>query len=329
MTLGRRDFITLLGGTVAWPLAARAQQAALPVVGLVSGSSREMAGDRQTAFLKGLAQSGYVESQNVTVDYHWLDGGYDRLPSLMADLVRRRAAVIAVPGSALGALAAKAATATIPIVFGVPEDPVKLGLVESLSRPGGNATGINFFSQEVAAKTLGLLHELVPKAVRIAVLVNPANRVNTEATLQGIPEAARALSLETLVLNASTSGEIDEVFAAVVRQRADALFVGADAFFVSRRLQIAILAASHRIPTAYTDLESPRAGGLVGYGTDIVDAYRQVGAYVGRVLKGARPAELPVEQSTKFELIINLITAKALGLDVAPALIARADEVIE
>jgi putative ABC transport system substrate-binding protein len=325
----RRDFITLFGAAAVWPLTAGAQQAALPVVGFVSGSSREMGGDRQTAFLKGLGQSGYVEGQSVTGEYHWLDGRYDRLTSLMADLVRRRVAVIAVAGSVPGALAAKAATGTIPIVFGVPEDPVKLGLVASLANPGGNATGINFFSQEVTAKTLGLLHELVPKAVRIAVLVNPSNRVLTEATLQAIPEAARALSLETLVLNASTSGEIDEAFSALVRERADALFVGADAFFVSRRLQIAILAASHRIPTAHTDFDSPRAGGLVSYGTDIVDAYRQVGVYVGRILKGARPAELPVEQFTKFELAINLIAAKALGLNVPPALLARADEVIE
>jgi len=326
--MNRRDFVALVGGAAAaWPLAARAQQPALPVVGFVNGGSSYASWIN--AFRKGLNESGYVEDQSVTVEYHWLDGQYDRLPSVMADLVRRRVAVIAAPSATVVALAAKAATTTIPIVFGVGEDPVKLGLVASLARPGGNATGINNFYYEVTAKRLGLLHELVPKAVRVAVLVNPANAPVAEATLRDLPEAARAIGLQIQVLNASTSREIEAAFATLVRDRADALFVMPEVFFVNRRVQFATLAARDRVPTSGPNREMVEAGLLMSYGTDILDTWRQVGVYTGQILKGAKPAELPVLQSTKFEFVINLQTARALGLEVPPQLLARADEVIE
>jgi ABC-type uncharacterized transport system substrate-binding protein len=325
----RRDFITLLGGAAAaWPVAARAQQAAMPVIGLVGGGG-DVSTRYVTAFRKGLNETGIIEGQNATVEYHWLEGQYDRLPSLMADLARRRVAVIATPGSNPAALAAKAATATIPIVFGVGEDPVKLGLVASLARPGGNATGINIFNVEVATKRLGLLYELVPKVVRIAVLVNPANASSAESTLRYIPEAARAFGLQSQVLNASSGDEIDAAFGALLREPADALFVAPDAFFTSRRVQFATLTARDRIPAAYADREIVEAGGLMSYGTDFTDMFRRVGVYAGRILKGEKPSDLPVVQATKFELLINLRTAKALGLEVPPTLLARADEVIE
>jgi putative tryptophan/tyrosine transport system substrate-binding protein len=282
------------------------------------------------AFVKALEEIGYVEGQNVTVEYHWLDGRYDRIPSLVADLVRRRVAVIATPGTIAGALAAKAATTTIPIVFGVTEDPVKLGLVTSLARPGGNATGINWFAQEITAKRLGLLHEMVPKAVRIAVLVNPANALVAEATLRDIPEAARALGLQIQVLNAGTSREIEAAFATTLGpEPADALFVGNDAFFNSRRVQFAVLAVRHAIPAIYANREYPEVGGLMSYGAELADRFRLIGVMTGQILKGANPADLPVIQSTKFEFIINLQAARALGLEVPPMLLARADEVIE
>jgi putative ABC transport system substrate-binding protein len=326
----RRELITLLGGAAtAWPLAVGAQQAAVPVIGLVNPGSREASASRVAAFRKGLSEIGYVEGQNVAVEYHWLGGQYDRLPTLMADLVGRRVAVIATPGSTPAASAAKAATTTIPIVFAVGEDPVKLGLVSSLARPGGNATGTNVFLWEIAAKRLGLLHELVPRAVRVAVLINPANVPSAEATLRDLPEAARAIGLQIQILNASTSGEIEAAFATLVRDRADVLFVAADSFFISRRIQFATLAARHGIPAACSTREEVEAGGLMSYGTDISDMWRQVGLYAGQVLKGAKPADLPVVQSTKFEFVINLVTARALGLEVPPALLARADEVIE
>jgi putative ABC transport system substrate-binding protein len=323
----RREFMTLLGAASSWPVAARAQRPALPVVGFVNaGSSDAPLG---AAFRKGLNEAGYVEGQNVTVEYHWLEGQFDRLPALMADLVRRRVAVIATPAGNLAALAAKAATTTTPIVFGVAEDPVKLGLVASLARPGGNLTGINFFTAELAAKRLALLHELVPKAVRIAVLVNPANTPAAESVLRDIPDAARVMGLQIKVLNASTRSEIDAAFASLVRDRADALYVAPDVFLTSRRVQLATLAASYRIPTTYPSRQAVEAGGLMAYDSDRMGMYRQVGAYTGQILKGANPADLPVLQSTKFEFVINLNTARAIGLDVPPTLLARADEVIE
>jgi putative tryptophan/tyrosine transport system substrate-binding protein len=324
----RRDFVTLLGGAAAaWPMGAGAQQPQMPVVGFVNaGSSHALLA---AAFRKGLSEAGYVEGHNVTMEYHWLEGQFDRLPALMADLVRRRVAVIATPAGNLAALAAKAATTTTPIVFGVGEDPVKLGLVASLARPGGNLTGINFFANELAAKRLAFLQELVPKAVRIAVLVNPANIPTTETALRDIPEAARAIGLQIQVLNASTSREIEAAFATLARDRADALFVAPDTFFVSRNVQFATLAAHYRIPAAYAGREVVEAGGLMSYATDRAEMFRQVGVYTGQILKGAKPADLPVLQSTKFEFAINLQTARLLGLDVPPSLLARADEVIE
>ena len=325
----RREFITLLGSAAAWPFTARAQQPAMPVVGVVSGESQETSVRRAGAFRKALNEAGYVEGQNVTVEYHWLDGQYDRLPSLMADLVRRQMAVIATPGSQLAALAAKAATTTIPIVFGVGQDPVRMGLVASLARSGGNATGINFFNQEAVAKRLGLLHDLVPKAVRIAVLVNPANASSAEATRRDIPQAARAIGLQTQLLNASTSREIEAAFVTIVRDRGDALFIAPDGFFLSRRDQIATLATRHGIPAAYSSREAVEAGVLMSYGTNGLDMFRQVGVYTGQILNGAKPADLPVVQSTKFEFVINLQTARALGLEIQNSLQLLADEVIE
>ena len=324
----RREFITLVGGAVvAWPLAARAEQPAMPVIGFVNAGSSDA--PLAAAFRKGLNEAGYFEGQNVTVDYHWLEGQFDRLPAVMADLVDRRAAVIATPAGNFAALAAKAATTAIPIVFGVGEDPVKLGLVASLARPGGNLTGINFLGNELAVKRLALLHELVPKAVRIVVLVNPANIPATESALRDIPDAARAIGLQIQVLNASTRREIETAFATLVHDRADALYVAGDVFFTSRRVQFATLAASYRIPATYPSREAVEAGGLMAYDTDRVEMYRQVGAYTGQILNGAKPADLPVLQSTKFQFVINLQTARALGLEVPPSLLARADEVIE
>ena len=325
----RRDFITVLGGAAAaWPLAARAQQqAAMPVVGFVNAGSSDA--PLAAAFRKGLNEAGYFEGQSVTVEYHWLEGQFDRLPALMADLVRRRVAVIATPAGNYAAQVAKAATTTTPIVFGVSEDPVNLGLVASLARPGGNLTGMNFLSSETTAKRLELLHELVPKAVRIAVLVNPTNIPATESMLRDLPDAARALGLQIQVLNASTRSEIEAAFATLVRDRADALYVGGDVFFTSRRVQLATLAASYRIPATYPSRQAVEAGGLMAYDSDRVGMFRQVGAYTGQILKGAKPADLPVVQSTKFDFVINLNTARALGLTVPPSLLARVDEVIE
>src|SRR6516162_5945301 len=325
----RREFISFLGSTVAWPFAAQAQQPMMPIVGLLSPRSPEDSSRLGAAFRKALNEAGYIEGQNVMVEYHWLEGQYNRLPTLMADLVRRRVAVIATPAFTAAAPVAKAATTTIPIVFGVAEDPVKLGLVASFARPGGNATGINFLVSEVAAKRLGLLHDLVPKAVRIAVLINPANAPTAETTLRETSEAAHGLGLQIQILNASTSREIEAAFATLVRERADALFIAPDGLFTSRRVQFATLAAHHRVPAAYFSREFVEVGGLMSYGSDISDVYRQVGVYTGQILKGAKPADLPVVQSTKFEFVINMQTAKALGLEVPPQLLASADEVIE
>ena len=325
----RREFITLLGGGAGlWPLAARAQQQALPVVGFVRDGSAASSTRLVGAFRNGLGEAGYVEGQNVTVEYHWLEGQYDRLPALVADLVRRQVAVIVTPGT-LPALAAKTATSTIPIVFSVGGDPVGLGLVASMPRPGGNATGVNFLVNEVAAKRLRLLHDLVPKAVRIAVLVDPENTSVSETTIQNVQEAAPALGLQLRILNASTIGEIDAVFASFARERPDALFVAADAFFLNQRAQLADLTARERIPTAYAVRDPVAAGGLMSYGTDLADTIRQIGVYTGSILKGAKAAELPVLQSTKFDFIINLRTARMLGIEVPSSLLLIADEVIE
>ena len=325
----RREFITLFGGAAAvWPLAVRAQQPTMPVVGFIRDGSADESTRFVAAFRKGLSETGYVEGQNVTVEYHWLEGRYDRLPALLADLIRRKVAVIATPGN-VPSIAAKAATATIPIVFGAGEDAVRLGLVASLNRPDGNATGINFFGGEVVTKQLGLLHELVPKAIRVAVLVNPANTKTAEFYLRQVQEAAPTLGLQIHTLNASTIGEIDAAFATLARERPDALFVTGDAFFVSRRGQLATLTAVNKIPAAYQNRDYAVAGGLMSYGTDIADMHHQVGVYTGKILKGAKPADLPVLQSTKFEFVINLQTARALGIEVPSGLLSIADEVIE
>jgi putative tryptophan/tyrosine transport system substrate-binding protein len=322
----RREFITLLGGAAAWPLTARAQQPAMPIVGFVNSGSSVVSWSN--AFRNGLNETGYIEGQNVTVEYHWLEGQFDRLPSVMADLVRRQGAVIATPAGNYASLAAKAATTTIPIVFGVAEDPVKMGLVISLARPSGNATGINFFSNELLAKRLGLLHDLVPKAVRIALLVDPAN-FSTAENIRDLTEAARVLGLQITTLNASTAGEIEAAFATLVRDRTDALFVNADVFFTTQAMHIARLAAQYGIPAVYSSRAYPEVGGLMSYGPDILETCRQVGVYTGQILKGGKPANTPVLQLTKIELVINLKTAKTLGLDVPLGLSAAADELIE
>jgi putative ABC transport system substrate-binding protein len=301
----------------------------MPVVAFIRDGSADGSARFVAAFRKGLNETGYVEGQNVTIEYHWLEGHYDRLPALMADLVRRRVAVIASLGSAPAVLAAKAATTTIPIVFGVGGGPVQLGLVASLARPGGNATGINFLNTEVVAKRLQLLHDLVPNAVRVAVLVNPANASTAESNLREIQEAAPTLGLQFQILNASAIGEIDAAFATLARERPDALFVTGDAFFVSRRAQFITLTARERIPAAYAVRDYVEAGGLMSYGTDLADAFHQVGVYTGSILKGAKPADLPVLQSTKFEFVINRTTAKALGLTIPAGVLSIADEVIE
>jgi putative ABC transport system substrate-binding protein len=328
--LKRREFITVLGGAAAWPVAAQAQQSSMPIVGFVNGVSADVSTDRERAFRQGLGEAGYVGGQNVKVEYHRLDGRYDGAPALMTDLVRRGVAVIAasaVPPAVV--MAAKAASATIPIVFGIGDDPVKLGLVASLARPGGNATGISFLAQEVDAKRLALLHQFVPKAIRVAALLNPTNATNAETTLKHVQEAARAIGLQLPLLHASTSREIDAAFATFGRERPDALFVTGDAFFASRRVQIATLAARDRIPTAFASREHVVAGGLMSYGTNIPDAFHQVGVYTGRILEGEKPADLPVVQSTKFEFVISIQTARLLGIEVPSTLLALADEVIE
>ena len=325
----RREFITLLGGAATWPVAARSQQLAMPVVGFINGGSADASARFVTAFRQGLNQTGFVEGQNLGVEYHWLEGKYDQLPALMADLVRRRVALIATPASGPAARAAKAATSTIPIVFSVAQDPVQLGLVASLSRPGGNATGLNFFNREVAGKRLRLLHELVPKAVRVAVLLNPANAGSAEANLREVQEAAPAIGLQIQILKATTIGEINAAFASFARERPDALFLASDGFFTDRRVQFATLTARDRIQASGAESQFVKAGLLMSYGTDYTETFRQVGDYAGRILKGEKPAELPVIQSSKFEFVLNLQTAQALNIEVPAGVLSIADEVVE
>jgi len=325
----RREFITLLGGgTAAWPVAARAQQAAVPVIGFLHPQSAEAFADNLRGLRQGLKETGYVEGENVAFELRWADGQLERLPELAVDLVRRRVAVIAT-ASPPAAFAAKEATATIPIVFGMAQDPVKLRLVASLARPGSNLTGINFLLTELAAKRLELLREMVPAAKQVAVLVNPAQAMNTESTLQELQAAAQAMGLQVRVLNVATDREIDAAFAGFEHGRPDALFVGSGTLFTGRRVQLTQWAAHHRMPASYAGREYVEAGGLMSYGSNTADAFRQIGAYVGRILKGTKPADLPVVQSSKFELVINHQTARILGLEVPPTLLARADEVIE
>jgi ABC-type uncharacterized transport system substrate-binding protein len=326
----RREFITLLGAAaVAWPLAARAQQATMPVIGFLDSRAADAMTSRLGAFRQGLKELGFAEGENVSVVYRWAENRVDRLPELAAELVRRQASVIVTTGGPTTTLAAKAATTTIPIVFLVGEDPVRLGLVGSLARPSGNLTGINLLANELEAKRLELLHQLVPRAVRIAVLVNPADARNTETTLQEVEAAARRIGLQVQVLRASTAREIEEAFAAVGQDRPDALFVGSAAFLNIRRVQLVQLASYHRLPVTFSFREAAEAGGLMSYGPSIEDAYRQWAVYAGRILKGAKPADLPVIQASKFELVINLTTARMLGLAVPDRLLVAADEVIE
>src|SRR5262245_12568046 len=325
----RRELIALLAGAAAaWPLAARAQQA-MPVIGFLGAVSPYGFTERLRAFRRGLKDAGYAEGENIAIEYRWAESQLDRLPEMAADLVRRWVTVIVATGGTAPAIAAKAATTTIPIVFTVPEDPVRLGLVASLARPGGNATGINFFASELVEKRLEALRELVPNAVRVAVLVNPAEVSNSEATVKGVEAVAHAMAWQVQIFRASTSAEIQEAFERLVRERPDALFVGGDPFFLVRRVQLATLAALHRLPASCANRDHVEAGGLMSYCTNLHDAFRQASIYVGRILKGEKPADLPVMQPTKFELVINLPTAKALGLEVPPTLLARADEVIE
>jgi ABC-type uncharacterized transport system substrate-binding protein len=325
----RREFIRLLGGaSIAWPLAARAQQPVMPVIGFLNPSSADGWESRLRAFRQGLKDEGFVEGENVAVEYRWAENQFDRLPALAVELVHRKVAVIVTTGSPAAALAAKAATTTIPIVFAVPEDPVRSGLVASLARPGGNATGINFFSIELVAKRLEILREMVPATTRIAVLINPADAA-AETMLKDVEAATRAMGLQIQVLKANTSHEIDAAFATFVRERPDALLVSGGPFLLSRRVQLALLAARYAVPASYGAREYVEIGGLMSYAANIADAYRQVGVYAGRILKGAKPADLPVMQSTKFELVINAQAARVLGLTVPPTLLARADEVIE
>jgi ABC-type uncharacterized transport system substrate-binding protein len=330
MSMKRRDFITLLGGAAAaaWPYVARAQQPAMPVVGYLSAHLPGPSAPLTGAFRQGLKDSGYVEGENVTIIYRWAEGQWDRLPALATELLHQRVAVIAAFGNS-AAVAAKAATTAIPIIFSVGDDPVRLGLVASLAQPGGNVTGINNFATELTAKRLELLREMVPAATRVAVLVSPSNAVTSESTVRDTSAGARAMGLQVRVLNADTSREIDAAFATLARERSDALFVDSNPFFLSRRVQLVNLASRLAVPATYFDRAFAEIGGLMSYGTSLTDAYRQVGVYTARILKGIKPADLPVFQSSKFELVINHQTARMLGITVSPTLLATADEVIE
>jgi putative ABC transport system substrate-binding protein len=325
----RRDFIASLGATAAtWPLAARAQQSAMPVIGFLNSQSLDGVMEPLRGFRQGLKDTGYVEGENLAIEYRWAENQTDRLPALAAELIHRRVAVIAAIDSP-SALPAKAATTTIPIVFLAGEDPVRLGLVPSLARPGGNLTGVNFFAAELTAKRLELLRELVPGAVRVAVLVNPAYAEITEPTLRDVEAAARAMGLQIQIVNVSASRELNAAFALLVRERPDVLFISSGPFFNAQRVQLALLTGRYGIPAIFTGRQYAQAGGLMSYGARLTDAYRQVGVYTGRILKGAKPADLPVVQATKFELVINAQTARMLGLAVPQSLLSTADEVIE
>jgi putative ABC transport system substrate-binding protein len=324
----RREFMALLGAATAWPAVARAQQPAMPVIGFLNPTTLETSADRLRAFRQGLKDTGYVEGENVAIEYRWAENQMDRLPSLAAELVHRKVAVIVATGGHASAVAAKAATTEIPIVFVAGDDPVRLGLVASLARPGGNLTGVNFFAEELATKRLELLHELLPAAARVAVLVNPTSP-DFGSTIRNVEAAARTIGLQIQVLNASSSREINEAFATFVRERPDALLTGTGPPFTGRRAQLVQLAAFHRIPAIYAGRQNAEIGGLMSYGASLTDTYRQLGVYTSRILKGAKPADLPVVQSSKFDLVINAETARMLGLAVPPMLLARADEVIE
>jgi putative ABC transport system substrate-binding protein len=325
----RREFFTLLGGAAMWPLAARAQQHAMPVIGLLGSASADWYAGRLRTFREGLGETGYVEGRNVTIEYRWADGRNDRLPQLAAELVQKHVALIATLGNTASALAAKAATSTIPIVFRIAADPVEVGLVASLARPGGNLTGITTLGVDLGPKQLAMLHEMVPSVKVVALLVNPTNPALAENQLQVLPAAGRTLGLNLHVLNASTDRDLDAVFATLAQLRAGALMIGVDAFFNSRSDKLAALATRHAVPTVSAYQEFTAVGGLMSYGGSIVAASRPAGVYAGRILKGENPADLPVMQSTEVSLAVNLKTAKALGLIVPPALLARADEVIE
>src|SRR5262249_17006055 len=327
----RREFITLLGGAVAgWPLTVRGQQPAMPVIGFLNGQSAQAFAPMVASFRRGLNEAGYVDGQNVAIEYRWADGRLDRLPPLAADLVRRQVTVIAATGGNNSALVAMQATSTIPIVFTSSDNPMERGLVASINRPGGNVTGVSWFSAELGAKRLGLLHELVPNATIVALLINPDNPESARQPAE-LLNAAHAIGLQLILLTATTASDIDTAFTAMAQNRVGALLVGSDPFFANRREQLIALAGRHAIPTIFADAgrEVAEAGGLMNYGNSLADAYRRAGIHTGRILKGAKPSELPVDQATKFELIINLRTAKALGLTVPDTLLARADEVIE
>jgi putative ABC transport system substrate-binding protein len=324
----RREFITLVGGAAGWPLAARAQQAAMPVIGFLNPASPRSYAPLVSKFHQGLNGAGYVEGQNVAIEYRWADGHYDRLPTLASELVGRRVTVIAATGGDVSALAAKAATTTIPIVFDTGSDPVKIGLVDSLNRPGGNLTGVSIFTVELVPKRLELLCEVVPAAAVIGLLVNPM-RTSAESETRGAEAAVSALGRRSVILSASSEHDLSVAFATLGQQQVDALHVNGDNLFISLRDQLAALTARYAVPTMYGDRQYAVAGGLMSYNSNLTDIYLQVGAYTGKILKGEKPAELPVQQPTKFDLVINLKTAKALGLTIPPSLLARADEVIE